>query len=64
MDVGGGCGVVMFMLNAAEVVAAALSFTWIVNENDPAAVGVPEIVPDDEDNERPVGSCPLSTDQV
>jgi len=36
----------------------------MVNENDPAAVGVPEIVPDDGDNERPVGSCPLNTDHV
>jgi hypothetical protein len=53
----------MLMLNAAEVVAAALSFTWMVNENDPATVGIPEIVPVDGDNERPVGSCPLNTDQ-
>jgi hypothetical protein len=64
VDDGGGGGVVMFILNVAEVVAPLLSFTWIVNETDPATVGSPETDPDDEDNERPVGSCPLNTDHV
>jgi hypothetical protein len=54
----------MFMLNPADVVAPVLSLTWIVNENEPAKVGIPAIAPEDEVNSRPVGSCPLNTDQV
>jgi hypothetical protein len=61
--VGEGGGVAMLMLNADEVESPALSFTPILSANDPARVGVPEMVPPG-DKLRPVGSWPLRTDQV
>lgn len=58
---GGG---VMFMLNPADAVPPAPSFTWTVKENDPATVGTPEMIPVEVDKVRLVGSCPLTNDQV
>src|SRR5882762_8602684 len=51
-------------LNPADAEAPALSLTWMVNMNVPASVGVPEIVPFEEDNVRPLGSWPPITNQV
>ena len=47
------------MLNAVEVECPALSFTPMLTVNDPARVGVPEMVPL-EDRLRPLGSWPLT----
>jgi len=52
----------IFKLNPADTDPPALSFTPIVNENEPATVGIPAIVPE-EDNERPAGRPPLERDQ-
>ena len=62
----GGCGgvVFMFMLDPADAVPPAPSFTWTVKENDPATVGTPEIIPVEGDKSRPLGSCPLNNNQV
>jgi hypothetical protein len=45
--------------NAAEIEAALESLAVITNEETPATVGVPAIVPVDEFNVKPVGKCPL-----
>jgi hypothetical protein len=62
-EVGGG-GVAMFMLKPVDAVPPALSVTWMVKGKDPTTVGIPEMIPVEEDNERLVGSCPFKTDQV
>ena len=58
-------------LPAAEIVIVnvcccelVLSLTCTVNENIPAAVGVPLIVPDEALRVRPDGSLPIDTCQT
>jgi hypothetical protein len=46
-----------------EAVLEAESVTWILGENVPATVGVPEIVPELE-SVTPVGKVPPARDQV
>jgi hypothetical protein len=61
---GGGAGdVVILTVKVDEVVRPALSFNPTLHVNDPATVGVPEMVPLG-DRLRPVGSAPLRRDQV
>ena len=52
----------ILMLSVLDDVLPALSRTWTVNVDDPATVGVPEMV--GEPMLNPVGSEPLSSDQV
>ena len=53
----------ILMLSVLDAVLPALSRTWAVNVDDPAAVGVPEITPE-EDKVNPAFSDPLSRDHV
>jgi hypothetical protein len=53
----------MLMLSVADAVTPALSRTCAVKVNNPAAVGVPEMLPE-EDNVKPAGKEPLRTDQL
>jgi hypothetical protein len=55
-------GALMRIESAAVTDAEPLSFTLIVKLDDPAAVGVPEIVL--PERLSPAGSDPLATDQV
>jgi hypothetical protein len=48
------------MLNVRDVVTIALSRTWMVNVDVPAALGVPDTLPVD-DNESPCGKEPETT---
>ena len=59
----GAASGVMLMLSVADAVLPALSRTCAVKVNNPAAAGVPEMLPE-EDNVKPAGSEPLRTDQV
>ena len=43
----------MFKLNPADVAPPALSVTWKATENDPATVGIPEMIPVEEDKGDP-----------
>jgi hypothetical protein len=55
------------MLNDCVAVCAVgvvESVTFTVKRNDPAAVGVPEIVPVEADSVRPAGNEPDWIDQV
>lgn len=53
----------MLRLSVADAVVPALSRTSTMKVNEPAAVGVPETVPE-EDRLSPLGNEPLNTDQV
>jgi hypothetical protein len=60
----GDDGGAMLASRLAEAVAPVESFTWAVNENDPAWVGVPVIAPVLELSARPAGSVPPLTLQL
>jgi hypothetical protein len=49
------------MLNVADAEAALESFALIANDETPATVGVPAIVPVRAFNINPTGKCPLLT---
>ena len=59
VEIVGGTEVEMFIDIPPEAVAALESFTWALNEKEPARVGVPEIVPAEELRDKPLGSSPL-----
>jgi hypothetical protein len=63
METEGGAAMTTLMLRFADAEALALSFTATVKGNEPATVGVPEMVPD-EDRVRPWGKAPLKSLQV
>jgi len=63
MDTVGAAAVTTLMLKLAEAAVPVLSFTAAVKGNEPATVGVPEMVPD-EDKLMLVGRAPFATDQV
>ena len=54
----------MEILSACEPVLFFASFTCTVNDELPAAVGVPEIAPDDAERLKPAGSAPAVMLQV
>ena len=51
-------------LKFAEAVLLALSFTRTTNENVPACVGMPEMIPVACPNESPLGRAPEEIDQL
>jgi hypothetical protein len=55
--------VLMVAEKLAVAVALALSVTWTVKEEDPAAVGVPEMAPVAAFRASPTGSWPVVTVQ-
>jgi hypothetical protein len=59
----GAAAATTLMLRFADADVLALSFTATAKEDDPATVGVPEIIPD-VDRLKPVGSAPLESDHV
>ena len=61
----GGCAAAAIeMLSACEPVLLFASFTCTVNDELPAAVGVPEMVPDDAARLKPAGRAPAVMLQV
>ena len=57
------CGAAMEIVSDLVAVAPELSFTCAVNVAEPAAVGVPPIVPP-ADRVRPAGNDPDASDHV
>jgi hypothetical protein len=57
----GAVGVTTLMLRLADAEVPVLSLTATVKADEPATVGVPETVPD-EDRARPLGRVPLDCD--
>ena len=55
-------GALIVMDNAALAETEALSVTFTVKLEEPAVVGVPEMVPPERVN--PAGSVPVATDHV
>ena len=64
MTVGGCAAAATAILNAFVPLLFAASVTCIVNDTDPAVVGVPEITPVDATRLSPAGSAPALTLQV
>src|SRR5947209_10167821 len=62
-DVMVNCGATA-ILHALDVVPPPASAAWIVNEDEPAAVGEPPTVPDCAPNVNPAGSEPVVNDHV
>jgi len=59
-----GASVAMSILNGVDTEAPTLSRTWMTKVNRPTSVGLPKMVPLEEDKVRPFGSRPLERNQV
>jgi hypothetical protein len=57
------CGLVAVIASGIRAVVELVSVTFTANENEPAVVGVPLMIPL-EVIDKPLGRFPLASDQV